>query len=127
MEITRRKLASLAAAAPASVVAPSANSASEVAFERWPDTPIQRLYREHCAIMAALEASPDHYTDEDHERLFYSRSDAVEAEMMSPPSTCVADLAAKIIVETCQGAFELPEWGDGALWAEIRAMTGTAL
>ena len=92
------------------------------------DTPILRLFREHQAI---LDASRKHVPtvggkaiDAELERLFYERSDKLAEELMALPSTCAADFAAKVIVDSSRGEF-FDNWDTGALWIEARQLTGS--
>ncbi len=91
------------------------------------DTEILRLFRQHCAIMEASEKhvfAPDCLDmDEELERLFYRHTDQLETEILSLPSTCAADFAAKMIVKSACGQF-IDDWGQGELWKEARALTG---
>ena len=59
--------------------------------------------------------------DEEMDRLFFSRTDRIEEEMMALPCTCAADFAAKAIVSTCNGG-AFPDWKTGPLWVEARAL-----
>ncbi|KIN73266.1 hypothetical protein Z949_2455 [Sulfitobacter guttiformis KCTC 32187] len=92
------------------------------------DTPILRLFSQHQAILSAasvhVRAANGKDVDEDLERLFYRRSDEIESELMALPSTCAADFAAKLVVDTCSGD-TFSDWETGALWKEARALTGT--
>lgn len=50
----------------------------------------------------------------------------IETKMMKLPTTCAADFAAKVIVDTSE-AVCLSEWQTGQLWKEARALTGCPL
>ncbi|MFE3836938.1 hypothetical protein [Pseudogemmobacter sonorensis] len=93
------------------------------------DTPILRLFRQHCAIMDAtkicISASTGKSGDEEVERLS-CYSGEIEDEMMALPCTCAADFAAKVIVDTCRGGI-FSAWETGALWIEARALTGSEI
>lgn len=89
------------------------------------DTPILTLFRQHRAIMetAAAHTTGLDGADEDEEmdRLFYSRADRIEAEMMALPCTCAADFAAKVLIDTVNGGI-YSDFETGALWKEARAL-----
>lgn len=98
------------------------------------DTPILRLFHKHQAIVAGI----DYYVanglarssgkDEEEElyRLFYQYSDKLEEEIMTLPSTCAADFAAKMIIDTVKGGL-VADWETGAIWQEARALTGCSV
>ena len=93
------------------------------------DTPILRLYRAHQALTDDAEQYLiDHPEgdDEELEQLFYQQTGEIEAEMMATPSTCAADFAAKVIVDSVDGSL-WSSWETGAMWKEARALTGTSL
>ena len=76
------------------------------------DTEIIRLLRQHYVI---IEASNNHvYTstgpdeDEEYLRLFLRPALELENKIMSMPSTCAADLCAKLILAT--------DWGEQIEW-----------
>lgn len=91
------------------------------------ETPVLRLYRQHRAILDAAEEHVCTVTgkDEDAEmdRLFFSRSNEIEDEMMALPCTCAADFAAKAVVGTARGGVYY-DWETGAIWQEARALIG---
>ncbi|MBF52524.1 MAG: hypothetical protein CL813_06185 [Confluentimicrobium sp.] len=90
-------------------------------------TPILRLFHEHRAIREAAAAHvcavDGKGEDAELERLFYGRSDQIEAQLMALPCTCAADFAAKLIVDTHEGE-TYSHWETGAIWQEARALTG---
>lgn len=90
------------------------------------DTPILTLYREYRRISeaAARHVCITDNPDEELERLFWRERDGIEEVMVSLPSTCAADFAAKMIVETDRAAI-VQDWEEGRMWIEARALTGT--
>lgn len=62
-----------------------------------PETPILRLYREYEALVAYMD---DDATPSDEFDRLYPLSTEIEKQMEREPVTCVADLAAKILVLT---------------------------
>lgn len=93
------------------------------------DTPILRLFRQFQEISAAAEAHVTDATgpaeDEEMDRLFWDRAFRIKDELMALPSTCAADFAAKVIVDTCRGGL-FSDWETGALWEEARTLTRCA-
>lgn len=91
------------------------------------DTPILRLFRRHREIINSATAHDFHDAavdeDEELERIFYQEADRIEDEMMALPCTCAADLAAKLIVDSCCGV-AFTDWKTGPLWIEARALAG---
>lgn len=57
------------------------------------------------------------------DRLFYDEIFRIEDEMMSTPCQTPGDFAAKVIVETSRGGI-IPNWDEGALFIEARALIG---
>lgn len=93
-------------------------------------TEILRLFHRHQKIKLAAR---DHVCtatgkgeDEELERLFYRHTDKLEDDMMALPSTCAADLAAKMIVAHCDGDFSCLSWDD-PVWIEARRITAAPL
>src|SRR5690606_33627041 len=90
------------------------------------DTPIMRLFNECRTVRAALRAyvhtGDPETADETMETLFYHRLDAIEAEMMALPSTCAADVAAKMLVAMSDGDCSVDP--DDPVWVEARELTG---
>jgi len=92
-------------------------------------TEILRLFHRYRAIR---EAAKTHVCtaigkgqDDEMESLFWRRTDRLVAEMMALPSTCAADMAAKMIVAHCDGDFTCLSYDDPA-WLEARQLTGSA-
>lgn len=85
------------------------------------ETEIQRLFYLHQTIKGAARNHVSTVSDEDEEleRLFFFHTDRIEDEMMALPSTCSADLAAKMIVAHCNGEFSCLSW-DNPVWIEAR-------
>lgn len=50
--------------------------------------------------------------------------EAISDEMLALPTTCAADFAAKVIIETCDGGVVLGE--DSSLWSEARTLITAA-
>lgn len=119
---------SLLAALPA--VGTPALSASYLAQADEGDTEIMLLFRQHRAIMKAGEEYEcdlsDPNIDEKLDRLFYQRADQLEEVILSLPSTCAADFAAKIIVRSSCGQ-TIDDWGSGKVWQEARELTGLSM
>ena len=95
--VTRRSLlrASPALLAPSLLAGPALASA---------DTPILRLFREWDAAEAAANCSEWPLGDDDLDSAVDGIS-TLEERIEAEPVTCLADLAAKIIVSTCWGDF----------------------
>lgn len=92
------------------------------------DTPILRLYREWDRLTAegcvyVPLATDPREEDDEMERMFWEPRRRIGDQLMALPSTCAADFAAKVIVDTGAGNF-LSDWDDGDLWVEARALTG---
>ena len=87
-------------------------------------TEILRLFHQHQEIRAAAQAHICATSDEDEEmaRLFHRRTDRLKVEMMALPSTCAADLAAKMIVAHSDGEFS-DLASDDPVWIEARRIT----
>ncbi|MCW4114759.1 hypothetical protein NPA31_007255 [Aurantimonas sp. MSK8Z-1] len=89
------------------------------------DTPIQILFHMHRAIRAAGQTHrvpPSLDEDAEMERLYWRRTDALEAAILALPCLTPADFAAKLMIETMDGAVETdPE--TGAVWREARRLT----
>ena len=83
------------------------------------ETPVLRLFREWEAMCAAHDAMPGDIPDE----AFYERH-ALELRMLSTPSTCAADFAAKVVAVTHWGGCALDECGAPEIWAEARQLLG---
>lgn len=90
---TRR---SLLRAAPA-LLAPSVLAGPALAET---DTPILRLFREWDALQAYWNGAP-----EDEEDALLAEDTRLESAIEAEPVTCLADLAAKIVVASCYGDF----------------------
>ncbi len=91
--VTRRSLlrASPALLAPCLLTAPGVGSTN---------TPILRLFREWDDLQVRWQGSP-----EKEEDWFFEENERLERAVAEEPSTCLADLAAKVIVSTCYGEF----------------------
>lgn len=89
------------------------------------ETEILRLFRQREAIRKAAMAlvCVTDAEDAELEDLFWRRADEIEDELMSLPSTCAADFAAKVITDTARGEL-FSDWETGALWKEARALVG---
>lgn len=88
------------------------------------DSEVMTLYRQIVSLRREMEAFPtEGLTEEDLDRLFYDRLDAIEEQLMKLPSTSAADLAAKMLVAHCFGVFScLHE--DAPVWTEAWALVG---
>lgn len=89
------------------------------------ETAILHLFRRHQALIQggkAAYASGDERLADD----LCDQATEIEAQLMDMPSTCAADFAAKLIVDTCQGSI-FDDWSAGVLWQEARQLTGMAL
>lgn len=88
-------------------------------------TKILRLFHERQQIREAANSHVAAFEieDEELERLFFHRTDRLEAEIMALPSTCAADFAAKMIVAHCDGEFSCLSWDD-PVWLEARRLVG---
>ncbi|MCE8418981.1 hypothetical protein LZ190_09725 [Rhodovulum sulfidophilum] len=84
------------------------------------ETEILSLFRRHRVLRDAAEIC----SDKDGPFLD-CLVDQVEDEMMALPCGCAADLAAKMIVAHCDGAFSCLPWDD-PVWIEARRLTGQA-
>jgi hypothetical protein len=89
--VTRRTLlrASATLLAPCLLAEPGLASA---------ETPILRLFREWDDLQVRWHGSP-----EEEEDWFLAENERLERAVAAEPSTCLADLAAKVIVSTCYG------------------------
>ena len=92
-----------------------------------PDTDILRLFRLHAAIrtaardFASIEGEADAAPDVCE--MIYQITDAIEDQMVSLPSSCAADMAAKMIVRHVDGELSCLG-GDDPVWLEARKLTG---
>ncbi|ARC87902.1 hypothetical protein [Rhodovulum sp. MB263] len=90
---------------------------------------ILRLFHRHRAILDAARRHVCNVTgrgeDAELDLLFYRHSNKIEEEMMSLPSTCAADFAAKVIVETVCGQCGA-DWETSMIWKEARLLVGVA-
>lgn len=93
-------------------------------FERPKDTPILQLMRKRMEMVRDLQQSTD-TTDEENEKKD-EKLRALEDELMAMPTTCVADFAAKLIVDTCEAGL-FSDWKLGSLWREARDLVGMPL
>jgi len=89
------------------------------------ESPIMCLFRQHRTIKVAAgnhvcTATGPHEDREMHD-LFGAHTLRIEAEMMALPTTCAADMAAKMLVAHCDGEFSLLEL-DNPVWVEARAL-----
>lgn len=87
------------------------------------DTPILVLYRRYVALTDQAAAHVCASSDEEAEldRIFYQERDQIEDAMMAMPSSCAADFAAKVMVDTCEGSI-FSDTERGALWVEARQL-----
>lgn len=92
-------------------------------------TEILRLFHLHQAIKESSRTFVSGETGtceaDQMDFLFYRHIERLEAEMMVQPSTCAADLAAKMIIAHCDGELTCLSWDD-PLWMEARQLTGSA-
>ena len=91
-------------------------------------TEILRLFRERCRMCEVINFNSKNnpnMSDEDLDAEVDVMR-AVEAQIMDLPSTCAADFAAKVIIDTAEAGC-LSEWETGTLWKEARALTGCAV
>lgn len=100
--------------------------AKKVKDRRNRSTQILRLYHEHQSLKAAstvyCDANlDDPNLDEKMEELFFEKTDALEDELMALPSTCAADLAAKMLLAHRGGEDSLIHLDDPA-WVEALAL-----
>lgn len=96
---------------------PAAGMAMSATAQPGPDqTPILRLFEKHCSLTSAGKENREFADDP---------RDQIEEEMMALPSTCAADLAAKMIVAHCYGEFSCLEL-DCRVWTEARALVGAS-
>lgn len=107
-----------------------AMAAPSFALEGEGGTEILRLFREHFDILKAADdyqcSSSVWPSDDELYRLFFNRADWLEDKIMSTPSTCAADFAAKLIVSSNCGELD-DDWSKAAIWQEARALTGMGL
>lgn len=93
------------------------------------DTAILRLFRLHTTIRAAagehLGVTKGADSPPELDEQLYQLTDAIEAEIMTLPSTCAADMAAKMIVAHSGGEQScLP--ADAPVWIEAHKLAGVA-
>lgn len=119
--LTRRGALRAAMAAGAVALAPETVNAGKTV----PDTPILRLFHERCVLRDHLNSTATNYTEAEFDLLWAKMID-LEGEIMRIPVSCTADLAAKMITDTCEGE-GLSSWKTGELWVEARALTGTGI
>lgn len=86
------------------------------------DTRVLHLFRRHYGLTMAAEAHPS-LDDGELDRLFYNERDSIEAEIMSLPSTCAADFAAKMLVSHAYGQFSCL-YQDAPVWTEAKELAG---
>jgi hypothetical protein len=100
--VTRRSLlqASPALLAPSLLAGPALAEAG---------TPILRLFREWDEFQAFWNDTGNSFTDQESDAM-YRRLCALEERIEAEPVTCLADLAAKIIVSTVYGDFGPDKW-----------------
>lgn len=113
--LNRRVFLSNAGLATATVGLPVA----ALAAPPWPgETPIMRLYREHQALTERLD---DHATTSAEFDESYPHLRVMEDAISEEPLTCLADLAAKVLVLTQIGDTDDSIWTP-ALREEMRAL-----
>ena len=119
-QLTRRAVLAAIPATGAVLALPAAANPSQ--------TEILRLFHQHQEIKAAARAHVCTTNDEDEEleSLFYRQTDQLENDMLALPSTCAADVAAKMIVAHCDGAFSCLGQ-DHPVWIEARRITAAPL
>ncbi|MCW1931735.1 hypothetical protein [Pararhodobacter zhoushanensis] len=86
------------------------------------ESEILRLYRAYIALTDAADTHPS-LDDDELDRLFYFERDAIEDRLISIPSTCAADLAAKMLVAHNFGDFSCL-YDCSPVWNEARALLG---
>lgn len=123
-DMDRREALKKAACSVAVIAAP----AVAIADPNDGDTAILRLFRERCDLRDAINNAWMNDPDTSDEALDADVDvmRAIEAQMMRLPTTCAADFAAKVIVDTAEAGC-LSEWETGALWKEARALTGCSI
>jgi len=89
------------------------------------NTPILRLFRQRCAVRDQINNVPSGTSDETMDAEIEVLR-AIEARLMQLPTICVADFAAKAIVDSSDAGY-LSEWEDGAFWKEAHALTGCSI
>ncbi|WP_417676370.1 hypothetical protein [Pseudodonghicola sp.] len=82
---------------------------------------IMTLFRQWLAMTDKLERLPVNTSDADLDRAYAPR-DRLEERLMALPSITAADFAAKIIIDSAQGAV-FSDWETGAIWSEARRLT----
>ncbi len=89
------------------------------------DTPILRLFRLRCQMRDAINQAAVDRPEASDEMLDaeVEAMSKIEARLLKLPTTCAADFAAKVIVDTSEAGC-LSEWQTGQLWKEARALTG---
>ena len=89
-------------------------------------TLIRTLLAQHQSIRAEadefINSSVVPLEDAELDRRFYNRLDQVEKEIVAYPSRCAADLAAKMVVAHCYGAFSCLCWETDPVWVEAREL-----
>lgn len=88
------------------------------------ETPIMALFRRYQELTDLADAYKPNdmsVTGEEMDRLFYDERNQVASSLMALPCKCVADFAAKLIVDTCRGSM-FSAWETGQIWIEARAL-----
>lgn len=95
-----------------------------------PQTPIMSLFHKHRAVLKnsaqciiAAHGPRAKARDRAAAARVIEKLNKIEAELMALPTTCAADFAAKVIMDTCCGG-ACSDWETGALWREARELTG---
>ena len=83
---------------------------------------------ERCSLRDAINDTAQHDPDISDEVLDADVDvmRGIEAQIMRLPTTCTADFAAKVIIDSSDGGC-LSEWETGLLWKEARALTGCSI
>ncbi|WEF23412.1 hypothetical protein [Paracoccus sp. S3-43] len=90
-------------------------------------TPVMMKFISYQSLMLEWESHPDTAENmaeiDSCGRAFADRLAEIRREIVATPTTCAADFAAKLIVDTSYGEI-LPDWNDSeSIWAEARALT----
>lgn len=109
------------------IALPASGAALTLPAAAQPDeTEIMCLFRKHQEIMAAARvhvcAATGMDEDDELENLFFRHANRIEDDMMALPSTCAADMAAKMIVAHGSGDLSCVPWDD-SVWIEARQIT----
>ncbi|WP_028710949.1 hypothetical protein [Paracoccus pantotrophus] len=89
-------------------------------------SPIMQKFKAYQSLIAKADdyfgAMDFNVSDDEMDRRFHYRAEALKGEILAAPTTSAADFAAKMILATNNGEL-FPKWDNAAIWIEARALT----